>query len=74
MGNDEVDKNTLYPSELDNHSSTLINNIDVFKTIISIVHRFKKKKHEKNKQINNTKQTNYISNDYIKMQKKYDIT
>lgn len=55
-------------------SFPLLNNIDVFKTIIRIVHTFRKKKHEKNKQNNNTKKTNYISNDYIKMQKKYDIT
>lgn len=52
----------------------VINNMDVLKTIISIVHKFKKKKHEKEQENNNIQSTNRQSNNYIKMQQKYDIT
>ena len=55
-------------------SFPLINNVDVFRTIISIVHRLKKKKREKEKQNNNIQQVNYQTSSYIKMNKKYDIT
>lgn len=48
-------------------SFPLINNIDVFKTIINIIHRFRKKKQEKENHIDDIKQPNYQLNGYIKM-------
>ena len=56
-------------------SFPIINNIDVFKTIIQIIYRLKKKKREKEKQsINNIVINKQQENNYIKMQQKYDIT
>jgi len=49
-------------------SFPIISNINVFKTIITIIHSFKKKKYEKNSNI--IKQ----NNEYTKLEKKYDIT
>lgn len=51
-------------------SFPVINNIDVLKTIISIVHRFKKKKYDKQEKYHSVPH----SSNYIKIQQKYDIT
>lgn len=51
-------------------SFPVINNIDVLKTIISIIHGFKKKKHEKEQCSSNIQE----SNNHFKMERKYDIT
>ncbi len=55
-------------------SFPLINNRDVFKTILNIVHTFRKKKKYKNKQNISNNETNYINNSYINIQNKFDIT